>query len=449
MNVIDIQQKKLFKKLLEYDLIKFAKRLNLINYDPEPLTNSDAAKLLNIAEEYSRRSGNDKVKQKCISICGLLWEHRNPDWKALDSILIQIMTRLGLGPSACMVDGGFENGKFSSLGSFISELIISSRLEKNEVIINNKIKLLLSDFQKNMWDAIDHEDRIGISAPTSAGKSFVLVYKIIDILLKSPGEVVYIVPTVSLVNQVSNDIRNALNKAELCSYTVMQSYSAAIKEYNPNTIYVLTQERALSAFTQDEKPFKQLKLLIVDEIQNIEKTANESDERAHILYDVINEFINNLNPEKIIISGPRLTNIDSLVQKLFGDGLSINAELPPVVNITYSFAAEYGKKFLKQYSNLNEKPIKIEIQNEQLICGFGKKQYNKDFYIFISSILNSLENNSGTLIFSPTSNQAANTAREVIKFNKRTNDNIQKTKLYTLQDYIKDTVLKLPHCVQQ
>ncbi len=440
MNVIDIEHRKLFKKILEFDLKLFAKQLNLINYNIESLTNEDAACLINIAEEYSRHSENDKMKHQCISICGLLWEHRNTEWKALDSALIQIMTRLGLGPSAKMVDSQFENGRFSNLGSFVSELKVSSTLDSFEVEITPNIKLLLSSFQKNMWDNIDKVNRLGISAPTSAGKSFVLVYKIIDTILKTPGEIVYIVPTVSLVNQVSNDIRKALKEANINDFTVMQSYSSIMEDSNSKIIYVLTQERALSAFTQDERPFKYLKLLIIDEIQNIERTANEDDERAHILYDVLNDFINILNPEKIVISGPRLTNIDSLVNKLFGEGKGLSAELPPVVNITYSFAKENGKKYLKQYSNLSEKPIKLEIENMQNICGFGGSQYNDDLYCFISSILNNLENDSGTLIFSPTANQAAKTANEVISFLDQETKSFKREELNSLINYIENTV---------
>ncbi|MDO8725919.1 MAG: DEAD/DEAH box helicase, partial [Candidatus Methanoperedens sp.] len=403
------------------------------------LTDEDAAKLLNIAEKFSRNALDDDTRNKFITICGLLWEHRKDEWKALPSFLVQLLIRMGFGPSAKMVDSYFNDSpdQFNSIGSFISELYLTRKLIEYEVIVGKDNTLLLSDFQKRMWEAIDKYNRLGISAPTSAGKSFVLVNKLVEILINNPGEVVYIVPTKSLINQVSNDIRKTFKKYNLDNYKILQTYSLEYERENQNVIYVLTQERALAAFSQDNYPFQNLKLLIIDEVQNIERVANEDDERAHILYDVIHEFNNNVNPQKIIISGPRIKNIDKLVKDLFGnEGKSVSPEkTPPIVNITYTFSEKNSDIYFTQYSSIYD-PISIRIENVDGICGFGKQQYKEKDHQFMAKILENLDK-SETLIFSPTSNQAVKTAIAVSENIKSIFDS---TEVLGLIDYITDSV---------
>lgn len=431
----------LIKKLFHYDLLKFANKLNLITEinDADILTDEDATKLLNIAENFSRNALDDDSRNKFIAICGLLWEHRKDEWGALPSFLVQLLIRMNFGPSAKMVDSYFNDSpdQFNSIGSFISELYLTKKLIEYEVIVGENNTILLSDFQKRMWDAIDKYGRLGISAPTSAGKSFVLVNKLVEILINDPGEVVYIVPTKSLINQVSKDIRKTFKKYTIKDYKILQTYSLEYEREHPNVVYVLTQERALAAFNQDNLPFKNLKLLIFDEIQNIERVSNEGDERSHILYDVIHEFNNNINPQKIIISGPRIKNIDRLVKDLFGEeGKSLDPEnTPPIVNITYTFSEKKSGIYFTQYSSIYD-PISIPIENVDCICGFGKQQYKEDIHEFMTNILENLDN-SETLIFSPTSKQAVETAKAL---SESINSTFNPTKLNGLTNYIKDSV---------
>jgi len=405
-------------KLLKYDLLRFAKKLGLIENIEECnlLTDRDATQLLNFVERKSRNKAlDDDTQQLCITICGLLWENRKKEWEALPSFLVQALIRLGYAPSAKMVDLSFdeEKGQFGSLGSIISELYSTRRLIEHEVTVGENHSLMLSDFQKRMWDCIDEYSRLGISAPTSAGKSYVLVNKLVDSLYQRPGEVVYIVPTKSLINQVTNDIKKTLNRYNLGKYDVLQTYSQDYAIKNQNAIYVLTQERGLAAFNQNKEPFKNLKLLIIDEIQNIERVSNESEERAHILYDLIKEFDNNTKLEKVVISGPRIENIQKLVTDLFGkDGKGISADSPPVVNITYTFSKENSKVYFNQYSTIINKSISIPIEKVENICCFGQKQYTDKFHNYLTQLMTKL-NDSGSIIFSPTSLQSVKTAKYI------------------------------------
>jgi len=438
-------EEKLINKLFELDVKAFASRLGYYSKNSYDLTDIEATCLLNLAERYSRKNLTDRIRQKCLMICGLLWEHKKPEWQALPMFVTSILIRLGLGPSASMTDKDydFELNSFGTLGSFLSELYATGSLLKNEVLVGGKKSILLSEFQKRMWDLITKHSRVGMSAPTSAGKSFVLVYKIADCLADSPGEIIYIVPTLSLISQVSIDIKLALNQVQISDYEILQTYSYEFAKKYKNAIYVLTQERAMAAFAQTKEPFTRCKMLIVDEIQNIERVADQGEERAHNLLDVVCEFHNSIKIDKIVISGPRIKNIKNVTRSLFGaESHSLQIETPPVINLNYSFSKKDTKSYLTIRSSLKNDPLKIELSNLELGKWYGKKRYTPEMYDFINHILGIINtDSSGTLVFSPTSDTASKIAIELA--NRRKKYEIKKKHsdlLLSLKKYLNETV---------
>ncbi|MEC0329157.1 DEAD/DEAH box helicase [Paenibacillus sp. FSL R5-0527] len=443
----------LVQKLLMHDLEAFSIKLGLVQKKRNELTTEDAVRLLNIAEMYSRDQTTNQIKEKCLLICGLIWEHRNPEWQALPSFLVRILSRLGLMPTTKMIDLDYDeqSDSFSGLGSLIDEIYVSSYFLQNEVSIGEAHELLLSNFQKQMWDAIDRYNRLGVSAATSAGKSFVLVAKIADLMIQGANKVVYIVPTLSLINQVSSDLRKTFKKYNVKNIQIHQTYSDKHINSSNKNIYVLTQERAASALNQSKNAFENLDLLIVDEVQNVERVSNEDDERAHTMYDTIMSFVNDVIPKKIIVSGPRIENLDSFVKSMFGDeAQSLSDELPPVVNITYSFSKNRNKLYINQYSTVKETPNRILIENIGVIDPklFGQQQYTEKMITLLGDLIPKLEEEgSGTIIFSPTAQQAPNIALGLSEHLDQSEE-----KLLDLVRYIENSVHKnysLAECVQK
>jgi len=343
-----MSENEVINDLFLYNLRVVAKKFGLINDQILSLSANNATTLLNIAEEYSFKPTNED-RLLSLLICAIIWENRSDKWEGLPSFLTRILIRIGLGTTAKMVNWDSEQNVFRSLGSLIDELHAVIKLSSHEVTINQN-KIVLSDFQKRMWDAITNESRIGISAPTSAGKSFVLINKALEILSKGEGKIVFIVPTISLINQVSSDLRKKAKQYSLKDIYITQTVNDISLFKSSKIIYVLTQERAFSALNHPDSNFDNIKLLIVDEVQNIEKVPNENEERAKILLNVIQEFKNDKNPDKIIISGPRLSNINELVKKWFGEnGKSVSEELPSVINVTYSIKKTKNKIEFFQY----------------------------------------------------------------------------------------------------
>ena len=391
---------------------------------------------LNYAEKKSRKKLTIEDRKECLFICAIIWENKEKKWNNVGSFIAHILFRIGLIPSAMMTFFNEKEGRFESFSSILDELFLSTYLNTHSIKVKHK-EYFLSDFQKEVWESLNKYNNLGISAPTSAGKSFILLLKILDTLLNNDtAQVIYIVPTISLINQVSYDLKKLFSEFGV-DIDVLQTLShknIKIKK----CVYVLTQERALSAI-QNEVRLKSLKLLVIDEVQNVEKVGEEDEERSKILFDVIQEFYTNIKPEKIVLSGARLKNINDLTLRWFKENSSstIN-DVPPVLNLTYSFFVSEKEVYFKQSNSLKiDNSIKIYdrfgLKNKIL----GKKRYYEDIHKFMSYLLNKLPKEESTIIFSKSSRQSVNTAKAVSELIPKVD---MHSDIIELQDYISETI---------
>lgn len=395
--------KEILIKLLNIELVTNANRLKFINIISQDQINEDfLTEAISVLNDLSVKT-DEQSKKQLIAICALLWTYRNEEWEGLKDYLILFLSRAGFGPSSIMIDEeySFEYKKFSFGESLLNQYAVTLAQVKNEIKVGDSI-FLLSDFQKDIWDSIDNNSLIGISAPTSAGKSFLILLKAIDLIKKKQGIVIYIIPTLSLVSQVTTDFRKLLDDFELTEYSLETTYNSST--VTQNSIYILTQEKAIAAFSQSENPFGNVRLLVIDEIQNVERVADSDDQRSKVLYDLMIELRNNSQIDHIIISGPRINRIDKFATNVFG----INSEkketdASPVLNLTYSISKKKDDYYFNVYSDLLERSLQIKITNNDSIQGYGKVQYNDNYLDYLSDFLVSFGNDESTLIFSPTS----------------------------------------------
>ncbi len=342
-----------------------------------------------------------------ITIIGLLWEHVNHEKYDIRPIIVKFLSRIGYPTSAIICDKDFDSDEcsFSHLPSWIDEVMTTMHQDKNEVEVCGK-KFLLTDFQKKIWESMDRDKLIGISAPTSAGKSFVILLKLVERLSKENLDIVYIVPTLSLVNQVTEDFNRELKKMQVSSCCIYNSFDK--EKYNDcSNIYILTQEKAIAAFANTEEPFSKKMILVVDEIQNIERIKEDTDERAKILFDTLTEFRYKPNVIQIIISGPRIEKIDEVGKGIFGaEASNLTTLISPVVNLTYSIEKLGEKFYFKQYCTLSEQPIVEEIDNVDYIKGYGKKGYTDQYLTYLDNFISNVGKDAQNIIFAPTSKGA-------------------------------------------
>lgn len=342
-----------------------------------------------------------------ITVIGLMWEHINHEKYDLKKIIIKFLSRVGYPTSAIICDKDFDKQEacFSKLDSWIDEVTTTINQMRNEVMVVNK-KYLLTDFQKQIWDSMDSDKILGISAPTSAGKSFVILLKLVERLIDDNIDIVYIVPTLSLLNQVTEDFNRELKNVGVKDYWISNSFDNE-QFTDKKNIYIMTQEKAIAAFSDVEKAFSKRLILVADEIQNIERIREDTDQRSKILFDTLVEFRYRENVEQIIISGPRIEEIEKVGKSIFGiETKDHTTNISPVLNLTYSIKKVDKRFFLKQYCALTEFPLTLEIENVEVIEGYGQKVYSDKYLTYLSGVVKSVGGDTQNIIFSPTSETA-------------------------------------------
>lgn len=168
----------------------------------------------------------------------------------------------------------------------------------------------INKFQYNVMKEVGRNDWISISAPTSAGKSFILLHVIEKFVEdNASGVIVYLVPTRSLVQQVEMDIREKLVEQRILdvfvsSVPLLDVFSQSFNKQ----VFILTQERLqwLLTATKSLAP----NLLIIDEAQKIGDGA-----RGILLQQVIEEVSRRSPNGKVIFSSPMTSNPGILLEQ--------------------------------------------------------------------------------------------------------------------------------------
>ncbi|HVW64231.1 MAG TPA: DEAD/DEAH box helicase [Nitrosospira sp.] len=174
--------------------------------------------------------------------------------------------------------------------------------------LENQQRYSLNRFQKKFWDAARSTKLLSVSAPTSAGKSFIVNLWLAEELANHTKLfVAYIVPTRALISQVENDLLQLFASLNLKNINVSSIPMKKFYSSELNNVFVFTQERLhifLSAF---EIPPK-IDLLIVDEAQKV------GDEARGILLEQVIEGVVETNPEiKIMFASPLMSNPEVLL----------------------------------------------------------------------------------------------------------------------------------------
>lgn len=151
--------------------------------------------------------------------------------------------------------------------------------ELNSVDIAGK-RMALTEFQLDVWESLRSKVATAISAPTSAGKSYVVMEYLCEYAIAADTFVaLYIAPTRALLAEIQGKLERRL--ASIGNQLRVTTVPVLDPEQRPKQIYVLTQERAqmlLSAIDVSGL----IDLVIVDEAQAIGDNS-----RGMILQDAI------------------------------------------------------------------------------------------------------------------------------------------------------------------
>lgn len=181
--------------------------------------------------------------------------------------------------------------------------VIRSRID-HSVTLSDGRTLPVNPFQGKFWDAIDSNDWLSVSAPTSAGKSRIIREHFLEIARsKDSFTLVYLVPTRALIEEVSRDLR-AEAPANVGVFTMPWDPEL---EDSTRSILVVTQERlhlALELF-----PSLTVDLLFVDESQSL-----GGDARGVLLQQAIERTVRRSPDAQVLFASPLSSNPELLVE---------------------------------------------------------------------------------------------------------------------------------------
>lgn len=180
--------------------------------------------------------------------------------------ITEISMILGFAPIISITQ---RKGYYSSklFKKIISEFYLKDNIYKNKI---------LSSGQKIIYRLISTEEDYSIIAPTSYGKTELMI----DSALSCNGDAIIIVPLVALLNQVKNDIIHAAVESKI-EVKVITHHDIKASE-NKKNIYVLTQERCYQLIRNNKT--QNIKQLYIDEAHNILQNNRRSFKLSEIIY---------------------------------------------------------------------------------------------------------------------------------------------------------------------
>lgn len=274
--------------------------------DYEMLRSSGAIESLRLGEFVERPELEDGVLERLLYSASILSQTDDDQ----DITLAQNIALSALLVSSQSAVYESATSILANLGNFPSVDFIKSNVSHQEPSVLNALQMhllevlntvegyradrALTDFQLDVWRSLKRFGVLSVSAPTSAGKSFV----VIEHLCKSIADAteflgIYIAPTRALLGEVFKKLSLKLADVEglrISTVPVLDPAGSA------KQLYILTQERlsALLAVT-DVSP----NLMIVDEAQNIADGP-----RGMILQDCIERVKENNSDVQIILLSP-------------------------------------------------------------------------------------------------------------------------------------------------
>lgn len=185
----------------------------------------------------------------------------------------------------------------------------------NSIELNTGNLIVLNRFQNIVFKRALNTDQISISAPTSAGKSFVL-YKLMQSLLLGEGfnNAVYLVPTRALINQVQEEIEDDLLANGIDSIFVTSIPEFPISDLRKK-LFIYTQERL--AWLLRDNPQLIIDVLFVDEAHKI-----GDGERGMILQNSIETVLGRKAGCKILFASPSIENPELFLENSSNDNSS-------------------------------------------------------------------------------------------------------------------------------
>lgn len=178
---------------------------------------------------------------------------------------------------------------------------------ENSVTLTNDAALHVNRFQLRLWSELEANDWLSFSAPTSAGKSFIVTRWVLELVKRNPHAiVVYLVPTRALIGQVEGEFNSLVSQSGLQNVAISSLPLARNLAPGRANILVLTQERFQLMI--GNLGHNSIDALVVDEAHKV-----GDGHRGVLLQHVIEEVGRIAPAAKIVFASPMTDNPDVLI----------------------------------------------------------------------------------------------------------------------------------------
>lgn len=313
--------------------------------------------------------------------------------------------------------------RYKVLDSFSPAITLSLERLAREIENTTEEGITLTDFQHRFYTNLEKQKSLSISAPTSAGKSFILNLDLIRRLGSGKEQnIVYIVPTRALISEVSARIRKTIKAREIIGAIVRTAPfptkdSAQIK----NIIYVLTPERLLSLL-KPENNTKKITSIFIDEAHEIQKGN-----RGIVLQSAVDLALT-LHPSTSVLFASPLVSNPGYFLSLFGrqdEGFFFTETISPVSQ-NLLLISEVKNQPTKINTSLLAANRTIDLGITPISFKFRGSKHEQRARLANEITLNS----ESTIIFANGPGEAETVAEELLEINRD----------YTASDEVKDFI---------
>lgn len=275
---------------------------NILGEPPAP-TAEDAKLLLSVASRLAL-SDEHQDRHAAYEIVTLIIEAVGESPASTIAAAEMILSRLGNFPARKLTKQRYPHAK-DEPRFYPSALALEAiaREVENSFELRNQV-IHLTDFQRRLLDSLDRWNSVSFSAPTSAGKSYLLSLDIVRSQLRSPtNTTILVVPTRALIRQVMRDIIEQFRLFGVEDVSVLCVPEALGADDKPaGAVYVLTQER-LMAFLNGDIPIPRVSLVIIDEAQEVSDSG-----RGILLQSSVERILKQCPKAKVLFSSPLRRN---------------------------------------------------------------------------------------------------------------------------------------------
>ena len=327
---------------------------------------TDIIRKLTTSVQYFYQSDDDSIIKEGAELLSMLLDVASDKCSELVVIAENIFNEAGDFPNIELLQKKYPDNIFKV--SLFDETRKYFRKSLNTV---KEIDHTLTDYQRNLWEHLISGEDIITSAPTSTGKTHIILKYLVEQLVKnSEAFVAIVVPTRALISEVAAKVYDIAKEMQ-CEATIEICTFPMERVYKDKTVFVMTQERLSEILQTNILTFN---YLFVDEAHYISDKS-----RGVLLHMTLQKLLEDSTPQ-IIISMPSQKYLNAF-NSVFGDTEFITRKTKhsPVAKLFIETNFKGRNIILKKRNSDASITISKGFQGSELadiVCKLGKNESN-------------------------------------------------------------------------